>query len=153
MRRGHECNYDDSARKSRTQTLREKLFALEAKVRELEHGSGVASSPTSGSLADEAQPIASTSNVTWVNDSSETRFPDISQSQSWFPYYDNSNEVASTSQLALPTSLMMPQFDSQISMIPHAYTDSSGTTVHDAPSDRLTSEPCVTLSIEMHNLL
>lgn len=36
MRRGHECTYDDSAKKSRTQMLREKLHTLEAKVRELE---------------------------------------------------------------------------------------------------------------------
>ncbi|KAJ3511259.1 hypothetical protein NLJ89_g4198 [Agrocybe chaxingu] len=47
MKRVHECNYDDSARKSRTQTLREKLFALEAKVRELEYQPGCSSVPSS----------------------------------------------------------------------------------------------------------
>ncbi|CAA7260911.1 unnamed protein product [Cyclocybe aegerita] len=49
MKRAHECNYDDSARKSRTQTLREKLFALEAKVRELEYQPGCSSIPSSSS--------------------------------------------------------------------------------------------------------
>ena len=36
MKRVHECRYDDNCRKSRTQLLREKLAALEAKLRELE---------------------------------------------------------------------------------------------------------------------
>ncbi len=36
MKRSQECKYDDSGRKSRTQTLREKKAALEARVYELE---------------------------------------------------------------------------------------------------------------------
>ena len=36
MKRIHECRYDDTLKKSRTQILREKLAALEAKLRELE---------------------------------------------------------------------------------------------------------------------
>lgn len=40
MKRVHECNYDDSSRKTHTQTLREKVLALEAKVRELESSAG-----------------------------------------------------------------------------------------------------------------
>ena len=36
MKRIHECKYDDSSRKSRTQLLREKMALLEAKLRELE---------------------------------------------------------------------------------------------------------------------
>ena len=40
MKRPDECQYDDSKRKSRTQMLREKLSALEERVRELESESG-----------------------------------------------------------------------------------------------------------------
>ena len=43
MKRVHECRYDDSAKKSRTQLLREKLAVLEAKLRELESESAYSS--------------------------------------------------------------------------------------------------------------
>jgi hypothetical protein len=36
MKRHHECQYDDSSKKSRTQLLREKMAVLEAKLRDLE---------------------------------------------------------------------------------------------------------------------
>ena len=36
MKRVHECKYDDSSKKSRTQLLREKVMVLEAKLRDLE---------------------------------------------------------------------------------------------------------------------
>ena len=39
MKRVSECEYDDSSKKSRTQVLREKTAALEAKLRDLEKGS------------------------------------------------------------------------------------------------------------------
>lgn len=36
MKRPHECLYDDTSKKSRTQLLREKMAILEAKLRDLE---------------------------------------------------------------------------------------------------------------------
>ena len=39
MKRGNECKYDDSLKKSRTQLLREKVGVLEAKLRDLERDS------------------------------------------------------------------------------------------------------------------
>ena len=39
MKRVHECKYDDSLKKSRTQLLREKVVVLEAKLRDLENES------------------------------------------------------------------------------------------------------------------
>jgi hypothetical protein len=39
MKRGLECKYDDSCKKSRTQLLREKVGILEAKLRDLERES------------------------------------------------------------------------------------------------------------------
>ena len=43
MKRMHECKYDDSLRKSRTQLLREKMAVLEAKLRDLETESSYSS--------------------------------------------------------------------------------------------------------------
>lgn len=37
MKRAHECQYDDTSKKSRTQILREKVIVLEAKLRDLEN--------------------------------------------------------------------------------------------------------------------
>ncbi|KAF9559557.1 hypothetical protein CPC08DRAFT_807219 [Agrocybe pediades] len=166
MRRGHECSYDDSARKSRTQALREKLSALEAKVRELESGPGAtpslsATTSYGSSTTDDGQPVASTSrsgsSEFWLQDSPEATFPDLdfSQSQSWFASYeyDSTNDMGSTSQLMMPMSLMMPPYDNQPTITHQAYTDSSGTPVRDGPGDRSINEPIVTLTIEMHNLL
>lgn len=51
MKRVHECNYDDSSRKTHTQTLREKVLALEAKVRELESTAGANTGTLAGSSA------------------------------------------------------------------------------------------------------
>jgi hypothetical protein len=39
MKRGNECKYDDTSKKSRTQLLREKVGILEAKLRDLERES------------------------------------------------------------------------------------------------------------------
>ena len=43
MKRVHECQYDDHSKKSRTQLLREKMAALEAKLRDLENESAYSS--------------------------------------------------------------------------------------------------------------
>ena len=43
MKRVHECRYDDRFKKSRTQLLREKMAALEAKLRDLESDSAYSS--------------------------------------------------------------------------------------------------------------
>ncbi|KAF9533660.1 hypothetical protein CPB83DRAFT_845658 [Crepidotus variabilis] len=61
MRRAHDCQYDDSARKSRTQTLREKLMALEAKLRELEYQPGSSKHPTAIHLHDHSSSSSSQS--------------------------------------------------------------------------------------------
>ena len=47
MNRVHECKYDDSSKKSRTQILREKVGVLEAKLRELESESSYTPQGTS----------------------------------------------------------------------------------------------------------
>lgn len=47
MNRDDECEYDDKKQKSRTQKLKEKLSALEQRLRELESESGGATSPSS----------------------------------------------------------------------------------------------------------
>lgn len=52
MKRVHECKYDDSLKKSRTQLLREKLIVLEAKLRDLENGSSYSPQALSDSSVD-----------------------------------------------------------------------------------------------------
>ena len=52
MKRIHECRYDDSLKKSRTQLLREKMAALEAKLRDLESESYTSQVMSPPSLSD-----------------------------------------------------------------------------------------------------
>jgi hypothetical protein len=65
MKRVHECRYDDSSKKSRTQLLREKVGILEARLRDLENGSSYSGTPPQGlsppplSLTDSSAPSES----------------------------------------------------------------------------------------------
>jgi hypothetical protein len=52
MKRVHECRYDDSGKKSRTQLLREKMAVLEAKLRDLESESSYSPQVVSLALSD-----------------------------------------------------------------------------------------------------
>ncbi|KDR81981.1 hypothetical protein GALMADRAFT_60015 [Galerina marginata CBS 339.88] len=161
MRRGHECTYDDSARKSRTQTLREKLFALEAKVRELEHGPG----PSSAHVPNIAGFETFRTSIDDVHTHSmgtampqmdpayvglDPMYPMLPQSWSVFDYgYDGQNEISSASSsshsntwMPTPLDISIPFFinEQQPAVSTMAFTDSSGTPVQDGPSDRFLHE-------------
>ncbi|KAF8955547.1 hypothetical protein BDZ97DRAFT_1673611 [Flammula alnicola] len=152
MRRTHECKYDDSGRKSRTQTLREKLSALEAKVRELESGPthspppGTISSlwpkPFNDVLLDTQISIPQLDSSLWEGSSSD---PFHGTSLSFDYGFDVSFDFAPGSSpshsdvsmsrtlgIAIPTNLNRP---------PLTFTDSSGTPIQDGISERFLNEP------------
>ncbi|PPQ70413.1 hypothetical protein CVT26_013830 [Gymnopilus dilepis] len=165
MRRSHECAYDDSYRKSRTQTLREKMVALEAKVRELESQPGPSnpsiSSPTvfGNSVADNLLQSGS-STLPFLDTTYDGLDPLYSMEPSSWPPFDlqyGGEPIASSSS----SNLYMPTpFDSSLSQYPNTrttpirptFTDSSGTPV-DGVADRTFPEPRITLTVEMHEVL
>jgi hypothetical protein len=59
MNREDECEYDDKRQKSRTQKLKEKLFALEERIRELESGPPVAEPDTLSAMFNSPSPSGS----------------------------------------------------------------------------------------------
>ena len=124
MRRSHECAYDDSYRKSRTQTLREKMVALEAKVRELESQPGPSnpsiSSPTvfGNSVADNLLQSGS-STLPFLDTTYDGLDPLYSmEPSSWTPfdlqYSGEPIASSSSSNLYMPTP-----FDSSLSQYPN----------------------------------
>ncbi|PPQ82389.1 hypothetical protein CVT25_008350 [Psilocybe cyanescens] len=173
MRRVHECTYDDSSRKSRTQTLREKVSALEAKVRELEHTnpSSDLSDPSSSTDAGSSlsfddmlhQPTSlalyQANPVSWASDDLDSLIPLVPQE--WLNSdlgFDMQNDSGLGSSHAKKASMLLdvslPQFSAHHSTTsPIPFTDSSGTPVQDGPSDRFLNDPNVISSVEMHNML
>lgn len=167
MRRIHECHFDDSSRKSRTQTLREKVFALEAKLRELEHGGSQSSaqsdsspSSSSGSVVsynDCDRPMDNHFNASsWMGEDLDPSLPVEWLSMYGFEgHYETPAGSSSRSDtpIFLPLDPTMPPYANlPPTTSPAPFTDSSGTPTQEGPSDRL-SEPCLTLTAEMHDTL
>ncbi|KAF8162785.1 hypothetical protein B0H34DRAFT_692945 [Crassisporium funariophilum] len=167
MRRGHECKFDDSCRKSRTQTLREKLFSLEAKVRQLEHGSSssASSSSTTPPLSTDLQwhdPRLSTTPTTYQTDfvwdigdfdysNITSAFPTghgYDQSQFDLPCSSGSSQSA---EMTIPLGVALPSFLNGQTSGP--VTNSSGTPTYDNSMEQFWFEPSTTLAPEMHNIL
>ena len=145
MKRTHECQYDDTSKKSRTQILREKVAVLEAKLRDLEEESNLSnffapiykSLPVNDHLSSpmihHQGPGPSTFPLDHRDDLS-----DVSSSHGRIgtpmgdirlPSYSNSNGNGTSPSLSL--------------------TDSSG---GDSSIDQI-FEPIVSLSAEMQNML
>lgn len=177
MRRTQECKYDDSGRKSRTQSLREKMEALQAKVQELE-------SNPSYSLT---TPSASTSWLTPIEE-----FTDAGMSNALIYPIDlnnwngNGNDFDPTFSQNMSSPFFQFGFDTHLdfSLSPSpapfnptmsrtldipmttdingqpliaslgAFSDSSGTSIQDGVSDGLVQEcPILTRSREVLELL
>ncbi|KAF8898249.1 hypothetical protein CPB84DRAFT_1154916 [Gymnopilus junonius] len=168
MRRSHECTYDDSYRKSRTQTLREKMIALEAKVRELEGIPGPSNLPISNftPLPPFEKPVVGNhlpldSSTTQLLDATYGLDPLYSMEPTAWPSFDfqYGGEPLSSSSSSQSNLYMPTPFDSSLSQyVPlhtpgrPTFTDSSGTPV-DGVADRSLSEPRITLTVEMHEVL
>ncbi|PPQ73605.1 hypothetical protein CVT24_008063 [Panaeolus cyanescens] len=165
MRRGHECTYDDSSKKSRTQILREKLHTLEAKVRELECVPGPSNSAaicdpsliikalddpknshlfTSPPTMDSSNPLGW--DVTSLDPLLSTMFPslpfDVTLTDTHFDF--SSTSSPSPSELSLPShpNTTPPTFHNALSSEPAGY----------GPAGR-SSQSEVNLSAEMQHAL
>lgn len=143
MKRAHECQYDDSSKKSRTQTLREKVALLEAKLRDMEDESN---------LSKFSAPICESLPVHDRLPSPMIHHQDSGSSTYTLDPNDNLTD-SSSSHGRIGT----PRIDNPLTsytctrqgMSPFSLTDSSG---GDSSNDQI-FEPIVSLSAEMHNTL
>ncbi|KAF9480877.1 hypothetical protein BDN70DRAFT_581202 [Pholiota conissans] len=182
MRRGQECKYDDSSRKSRTQSLREKMEALQAKVQELE------SNPVQAAANSVSAPWLAPSDdfvdhvdrrvsdpsgygfdlTTWnatTNDFDPAFQAQDLSSLSFQFGFDSPLDFSSLSASPTPfdpsmsTTLEIP-ITTDINGQPlittmGAFSDSSDTSIYDGVSERLVQEssPVLIKSREVHELL
>ena len=171
MKRSHECVFDDSSRKSRTQTLREKLRTLEAKVRELEYQPGPSnhasssrsderssSSASSSSFSSHAElhphsyAEASASNTAWENTMDSTLFPTGPGSFSVNNHHSSSLGHSSNSSPSQSDVSFSPPLNQHVSIYP------PHPTLMDVPSGQFQDHgwregPNIYLTPEIHKSL
>ncbi|KAF8811995.1 hypothetical protein BYT27DRAFT_7335959 [Phlegmacium glaucopus] len=143
MKRAHECQYDDSSKKSRTQTLREKVAVLEAKLRDLEDES---------SLSNFSPPICTSLPVDDQLSSPMIHSQDSGSSTFMLDPKDNLTDGSSShGRMGTPRldNLLTSYISTRQGMSPFSFTESSG---GDSSSDQI-FEPIISLSPEMHNAL
>lgn len=180
MKRSQECRYDDSGRKSRTQTLREKKAALEARVLVLEREAKPRRSMSLPSAAS-TWPRAYSDELVDPQYQDLTVYPlDMNiwntreydaplHTNDGSPYslqFDNpidcSLRASPSGSYSLPA--MSNQLDGSLSILMtgqpsvgsmRAFSDSSGTSVQDGMLDRLLYDmsPSPITSREMHDVL